>query len=348
MKYRALGRSGLLVSRICLGTMGYGQKEWGCDGQMANRITKRFIEGGGNFIDTADMYSDGESEEMLGEGIRGYDRDTLVIATKCWFRRGKTPNAKGLSRKHIMEACEASLRRLHVDYIDLYQIHGPDPATPLEETMRALDDLVRVGKVRYLGCSNHYGWQVVKVNAVSDRMGLERLVSGQYMYSLLRRDIEREILPACDAEGMGIMCWAPLASGMLSGKYRGKEKPEASSRIGLRSKIDVPRYWNAASIRLVEEVAAIAAEEQKTPSQVGLSWLLHDQRVTAVISGVRTVEQVEENCVSGDWDLPDAQWSRLEKLVPFEHGYPKDWMDLTMGPNIGGEEFPSRWKERLP
>ncbi len=348
MKYRPLGRSGLLVSRVCLGTMTYGQKEWGCDRGTAVRITKSFVDAGGTFIDTADMYSDGVSEEMLGDGLEGLDRDGLVIATKCWFRRGKTPNAKGLSRKHVMEACEASLRRMKIDYIDLYQIHGPDPATPMEETMRALDDLVRAGKVRYIGSSNHYGWQIVKANAVAERMGLERFISGQYMYSLLRRDIEREILPACDAEGMGIMCWSPLASGMLTGKYRGKERPEASSRIGIRAKIDLPRYWNPDSLKLVEEVAAVAAEERKTMAQVGLSWLLHDRRVAAVIMGARTVEQMRENCACGDWDLPDPQWARLETLVPFAHGYPKDWMELTFVGNVGGEEFPSRWKERLP
>jgi 1-deoxyxylulose-5-phosphate synthase len=348
MKYRALGRSGLLVSRVCLGTMTFAQKEWGCDRETAVRITRAFVEGGGTFIDTADMYSDGVAEEWLGEGVKGLDRDALVIATKCWFRRAKSPNAKGLSRKHVMEACEASLRRMKIDFIDLYQIHGPDPATPVEETMRALDDLVRSGKVRYIGESNHYAWQLVKANAVAERLGFERFISGQYMYSLLRRDIEREILPACDAEGMGVMCWSPLASGMLTGKYRGKDHPEASSRVGIRAKIDLPRYWNPASLKLVDEVAAVAAEERKTPAQVGLSWLLHDQRVAAVIMGARTVEQMRENSASGDWDLPDAQWSRLEKLVPFSHGYPKDWMETSFPGALGGEEFPSRWKERLP
>jgi 1-deoxyxylulose-5-phosphate synthase len=348
VKYRTLGRSGLLVSRVCLGTMTFGQKEWGCDRETALRITKRFIERGGTFIDTADMYSDGVSEEMLGEGIRGHDRDALVIATKCWFRRGPTPNAKGLSRKHVVEACEASLRRMRLEYIDLYQIHGPDPATPIEETMRALDDLVRAGKVRYVGCSNLYAWQLVRANAAADRAGLERFVSGQYMYSLLRRDIEREILPACDAEGMGVLCWSPLASGMLSGKYRGKSAPGAGSRIAIRAKIDLPRYWNPESMRLVDEVAAVAADEGKPVPVVALSWLLHDPRLSAVIIGARTVEQVDENCVSGDWDVPDAQWRRLETLVPFAWGYPREWMDLTFGPNLGGEEIAPRWKERLP
>jgi aryl-alcohol dehydrogenase-like predicted oxidoreductase len=328
--------------------MTFGQPGWGCERETAVRITRRFIDLGGNLVDTADIYGDGESEKMVGEGIRGYDRDSLVIATKCWFRRGPAPNAKGLSRKHVIEACEASLRRMGIEYIDLYQVHGPDPATPVEETMRALDDLVRGGKVRYIGCSNLYAWQLVKANAAADRGGLERFVSGQYMYSLLRRDVEREILPACDAEGMGVLCWAPLASGMLTGKYRGKDEPGPATRMGKRAHVDVPRYWNHDSIRLVDEVAAVSAEEGRTMAQVGLSWLLQDRRVSAVISGARTVAQLEENCAAGDWDLPQTQRERLTALSPFAHGYPKDWMDASIAANLGGEEFAPRWAERLP
>ena len=211
MKFRYLGDSGLLVSRVCLGTMTFGMEGWGCDRATAVAITNKFIEAGGNFIDTADMYSQGVSEEMVGEAIQGHSRDDLVLATKCWFRMRPSPNAKGLSRKHILSAVDDSLRRLRTDYIDLYQMHGPDPFTPLEESMRAADDLVRSGKVRYLGCSNFFGWQMVKANAVADRLGFTRLISGQHMYNLLRRDIEREILGACADQGMGMLCWSPLA-----------------------------------------------------------------------------------------------------------------------------------------
>ncbi len=348
MKYRLLGRSGLGVSRICLGTMTFGQEGWGCDRATSIRITKAFIDRGGTFIDTADMYAAGASEEILGEAIRGHDRSALAIASKCWFRTGPAPTARGLSRKHVTEACEASLRRLGTEFLDLYQVHGPDPGTPVEETMRALDDLVRSGKARYVGCCNLYGWQVVQMNAAADHRGLERFVSGQYLYNLLRRDIEREILPACDSEGMGLMCWSPLASGMLSGKYRGKASPDPGSRMGLRARIDVPRYWNDDSRRLVEEVAKVAAAEGKTSSEVALSWLLHDPRVTAVIVGARTVEQLEENCLCGDWDLPDAQWERLTAAVPFSFGYPKEWTEITFPGNVGGEEIAPRWRQRLP
>jgi aryl-alcohol dehydrogenase-like predicted oxidoreductase len=348
MKYRYMGKSGLLVSRVCLGTMTFAAKGWGCDHDAALRIVSSFFAKGGNYIDTADMYSDGVSEEWLGEAVKGLPRDDLVLATKCWFRGKKSPNAKGLSRKHVIEACEASLRRLATDYIDLYQIHGPDPFTPVEETMRALDSLVQAGKVRYIGCSNLYSWQIVKMNSAAASAGLETFISGQYMYNLLRRDAEREVLPACDDQGMGLQCWSPLAGGMLTGKYRGQREPEPASRIGLRSGIDVPRYWNEDSFRVVEEVAAVAREEGKTPSQVALSWLLADRRVTAPILGIRTGEQLEDNCVSGDWDLPEPQRKRLSELAYFNHGYPKDWMDITFRGNYGDEEFAPRHAQRLP
>ncbi len=339
MKYRYLGRSGLLVSRICLGTMTFGMEGWGCDQTEANSITGRFIEAGGNFIDTADMYSAGVSEEMLGQAIRDHNRDDLVLATKCWFRMKDTPNAKGLSRKHMMEAVEASLRRLNTDYIDLFQLHGPDPITPLEETMRALNDLVRSGKVRYVGCSNFYGWQFARANGLAERLQLTRFISGQHMYNLLRRDIEREILPACQAEGMGLMCWSPLAGGMLTGKYDHASGPADTSRVGLRSDIDLPRYWSDDSFRVIDEVIQVARECDKTPAQVSLAWLLHDRRVTAAIVGARTADQLEASLVAGDWDLTEETCQRLANVVPFQFGYPQDWIDLTLSNVAGQEEF---------
>ncbi len=343
MKYRYLGDSGLLVSRICLGTMTFGMEGWGCDRATAAAITNEFIEAGGNFIDTADVYSQGVSEDMLGEAIKGRHRDDLVLATKCWFRMRETPNAKGLSRKHILSAVEDSLRRLGTDYIDLYQMHGYDPFTPLEESMRAADDLVRSGKVRYLGCSNFFGWQIVKANAVADRLGLTRLVSGQHLYNLLRRDIEREILPACADQGMGMLCWSPLASGLLTGKYDKKVGPAKDSRVGLRADTDLPRYWNDNSFRIIDEVATVANECDKTSAQVALSWALGDRRISAVIVGARTVEQLAGSLVSGEWGLPDEAYARLTDVVHFDPGYPQDWIDLTWNSIAGQEEF-SPWK----
>lgn len=337
MKFRYLGNSGLLVSRVCLGTMTFGMKDWGCDQPTSEAITDRFIEAGGNFIDTADMYSAGVSEEYVGKAVARHRRDDLVIATKCWFRMGTSPNNKGLSRKHILEAVHASLRRLGTDYIDLYQLHGPDPHTPIEETMRAMDDLVRSGKVRYLGCSNFSGWQMVKANSIAQARGFTRLISGQHLYNLLRRDVEREILPACADQGLGMLCWSPLASGLLTGKYEAKSGPAKDSRIGLRAAIDLPRYWNDQSFRIVEEVQRVARATGKTPAQVALSWLLQDRRVTSVIVGIRRVDQLTEAIVSGDWDLRPEQHQQLSAAVPFAQGYPQEWIQLTESNTTGHE-----------
>jgi aryl-alcohol dehydrogenase-like predicted oxidoreductase len=339
MKYRYLGKSGLLVSRVCLGTMTFGMEGWGCNRSTSIDITHKFIEEGGNFIDTADMYSTGLSEEILGEAISDYQRDNLVLATKCWFRMNETPNAKGLSRKHIFEAVDASLRRLKCDYIDLLQVHGFDPFTPEEETMRALDDLIRNGKVRYIGCSNYFAWQISRANGLAARLGLSQFISGQHLYNLLRRDIEREILPACAAEGLGMLCWSPLGGGMLTGKYRGQEKPDPESRVGLRSDIDIPRYWNEDNFKIINEVIKVSEEIGKTPAQIALAWLLHDRRVSSVIVGVRTLSQVEDGLVAGDWDLPDLLHQRLSDIVPFKYGYPHDWIDIAWDNISGMEEF---------
>lgn len=342
MKYRYLGRSGLLVSRVCLGTMAFGNPEWGCEQDVASEMVQRFIEAGGNFFDTADMYSGGRSEEMLGKAIEPFDRDDLVVATKCWFRMGPTPNAKGLSRKHIFEAVEASLRRMNTDYIDLFQVHGPDWFTPMEETVRALGDLVRSGKVRYVGCSNYYAWQLVKSNALAASMNLDGFISGQYMYNLVRRDIEREIMPACADQGMGILCWSPLASGFLSGRYHRDTEPPQGSRISYRKNIDIPRYYSDEAFDLIDELRAVAEETSKSPAQVALAWLLHNRIVTSVLIGPRYTKHMEENMMVGDWNLDDDHNQRLTNALPLPHGYPSDWVELGYGNVAGNEEFPPK------
>lgn len=348
MKYRYLGRSGLLVSRICLGTMTFGNKEWGCDQDAATSIVDAFIDAGGTFIDTADLYSAGVSEEMLGRSLEGRPRDELVIATKCWFPTGTTPNARGLSRKHILEACDASLKRMGLDYVDLYQIHGPDPYTPIEETMRALADLVRTGRVRYVGCSNLYGWQIVKANMTADAAGGERFISAQHLYNLVRRDIEREVLPACDDQGMGMICWSPLASGLLTGKYRGQEQPDPDSRFGKNARMYLARYWWDEALALVDAVVAAADELGRTPAQVSLAWLLGDDRVTAPIVGARSAEQMRDNLVAGDFDLPPEIRDRLTAAMPLALGYPKEWMAGTFPNTFAHAEAPPRHAQRLP
>ncbi len=348
MKYRYLGRSGLLVSRICLGTMTFGNTQWGCDQAGASAIVNRFVEGGGNFIDTADGYSGGESEKMLGVALKAHARDSLVIATKCWFGTGPAPTTRGLSRKHIVESAEQSLRRLDTDYIDLYQFHGPDPYTPLEESLRAADDLIHAGKIRYLGCSNLYAWQIAKANGVAALKGYEPLVSAQHLYNLLRRDIEREILPACADQGLGMICWSPLAAGMLSGKYRAQDKPDETSRIGIQAAITLPRYWFEDALKTIDKLVEVAARLKRTPSQVALSWLLGDPRVTAAIVGARKVEQIAENLAAGDDDLPAEARQELTDAMPLKLGYPYEWMATNMPGTFGRAEIEPTHAVQMP
>ncbi len=348
MKYRYLGRSGLLVSRLCLGTMTFGNKEWGCDQETSSAIVRRFIEGGGNFIDTANGYSDGASEEMLGNALKEHKRDTLVIATKCWFPRGPAVTARGLSRKHIVESCEASLKRLDLDYIDLYQFHGPDPYTPIEESLRAADDLISAGKIRYLGCSNFYAWQIAKTNGAAALKDYEPLVSAQHLYNLLRRDIEREILPACEDQGLAMICWSPLAAGMLTGKYRNQDKPDAQSRMGIQAAINMPRYWFEDALKMIDLVVEIAEKLDATPSQVALSWLFGDPRVTAAIVGARREDQIAENLGAGDLDLPEDVRQQLTDAMPLNLGYPYEWMASNLVRSFTHHEFDPRHTTKVP
>jgi aryl-alcohol dehydrogenase-like predicted oxidoreductase len=348
MKYRYLGRSGLLVSRLCLGTMTFGNKEWGCDQAESSAIVNAFIEGGGNFIDTADAYVAGESEKMLGVALKSHKRDELVIATKCWFPQGSAITSRGLSRKHIVEACEASLKRLGMDYIDLYQFHGPDPYTPIEESLRAADDLISAGKIRYLGCSNFYGWQIARANGVAALKGYEPLVSAQHLYNLVRRDIEREVLPACEAEGLAMICWSPLAAGMLSGKYRGQDKPDLKSRIGIQAAITLPRYWFDDALKMIDATVSVADRLGKTPSQVALSWLFGDHRVTAAIIGARNAAQVKENLAAGDFDLSPETRQELTDAMPLKLGYPYEWTSINLPGTFGKAERDPTHVQRLP
>lgn len=331
MKYRYLGNSGISVARVCLGTMNFAAGEVGCDRKTAIKIVKAYLDAGGNFIDTADMYSEGQSEEILGAALRSVNRDDVVVATKAFFKTGTARNTYGLSRKHIMQACEASLKRLGTDYIDLYQVHGPDPATPMEETMSALTDLVRQGKVRYLGCSNMHAWQVVKANRIGRDHQFEKFVSGQYLYNLIIRDIERDVLPACADQGMGVMCWSPLGSGMLAAKYARADQPDADTRLAKRAKFDVPRYWHDRGFAIVDKLKTVAAELDQPASQIALAWLLHDPRVACVITGPKSVEQLQQNVAVGDWDLPEESWSQLDEASAFDHGYPQSWIDNWSG-----------------
>jgi aryl-alcohol dehydrogenase-like predicted oxidoreductase len=338
MKYRYMGNTGLLVSRVCLGTMTFGVKDWGCDRKTSKELINQYLDAGGNFIDTADIYAGNASEEIIGEALKDKKRDEIVLATKCFFRTGKSPNAKGLSRKHIMEACEASLRRLQTDTIDLYYMHGADPFTPLEETMRTLNDLVRQGKVRYLGCSNIFAWQILKANGISALFNLEKLTCGQYLYNLIIREAEREVLPACKDQGMGMTCWSPLGGGILLGKYKKEEKPSPGTRLYYRTEIDGPRFWHQRGFEMVKKLDALSQKTGISKIQLALSWPLHDKRVTSVILGVKTSEQLKENLVVADWDLPDEIWEEVNHETALDLGHLTQFAGHAYRTTFGEEE----------
>jgi aryl-alcohol dehydrogenase-like predicted oxidoreductase len=332
MRIRLLGRTGLKVSEICLGTMTFGgvpggRGAPGCDEKESLAILGAYLEQGGNFIDTADGYADGRSEEILGKGLKGR-RDDVVLATKVFFPAGPGANRKGLSRKHIFENIELSLRRLQTDYIDLYQVHCFDSRTPLEETLSALDALVREGKVRYLGCSNFGGWQLAKALGVSALHGYARFDCLQPQYSLVSRSIEREILPCCRAEGVGVIAYSPLGGGFLTGKYRSGKAAPPASRVA--DSVPANRFWvernfterNYQILRAVEEVSVRLG---KTFSQIAVAWLLAMPGVTSAIIGARNLAQLRENLGAGDWDFPSEEWKKLDEASALPIEYPRDF-----------------------
>jgi aryl-alcohol dehydrogenase-like predicted oxidoreductase len=322
MEYRRLGATGLKVSELCLGCMTFGRET---DEATARRIIDRYLELGGNFLDTANVYAAGASEEITGRIIKDR-RDSVVLATKVRFNAniflGKPvpPNDIGLSRRHIMAEVERSLRRLQTDYIDLYQVHSWDSETPIEETMRALDDLVRQGKVRYIGASNFTAWQLVKSLWVSDRHNYARFDSLQPQYSLISREIEREILPLCRYEEIGVIPWSPLGGGFLTGKYRSGSKPPEDARL---SKMDLwGRLANERNYRTLEAVEQIARERGRTIAQIALAWVNQQLGISSVIYGARTVEQNEENLGAVGLRLESAELEALDRASALAPEYP--------------------------
>jgi len=321
MKYRFLGSSGLLVSRISLGTMTFGAPGWGCEEKEAHAILKSYLDQGGNFVDCADVYAGGKAEEIVGNFLPQLNREEIVIATKCYFPAGKEPNRYGLSRKHVIASCENSLRRLKTDHVDLYYIHGPDPITPLEETLRALDDLVKQGKIRYLGCSNLFGWQIAKAQGLSARFNMDGLVAGQYIYSLIHRELEREIIPAAVDHGVGLVCYSPLGGGLLAGKYKGTTAPAEGTRLSFRTQVDGPRFWHTHGFRVADLVERVSMDSGISPARLAIAWPLRRKFVSSVIVGMRTVQQLQENMVPGDWDMPEEVWTSLETQTRPEEEY---------------------------
>lgn len=323
MEHRFLGRSGLRVSELCLGTMMFGER---IDERTSHQILDAFVEAGGDFIDTADVYAQGRSEEIVGGWLKDRRRDDVVLATKAFGRMGDRPNDDGLSRKHILDAVHASLRRLGTDHIDLYQVHVWDDGTPIEETLSTLDALVKAGTVRYVGASNFSGWQLQKALDVSRQHGWEAFVSLQPLYNLLDRDTEWELLPVCRAEGLGVIPWSPLRAGWLSGAYRrDMTGPPEGSRVETETGAPWSAYATERTWRVVEEVAAIAAETGRPAAQVSLRWLLQREPVTAPIIGPRTLDHVEDNLAAAGWSLTEEQVDRLTAAsapdrVPYPYG----------------------------
>ncbi len=337
MKYKNLGSSGVRVSTLCLGGMTFGEADEksfmhkaGSDEQTSHAVLDRALAAGINFIDTADVYGqDGLSERVLGSWLaaRG-TRDRIVLATKFRFTMGDGPNRSGASRYRIVKCCEDSLRRLRTDRIDLYQIHMQDITVPEEETLRALDDLVRAGKVLYLGCSNYAAYRLMNSLWLSRHNRWASYVTLQAQYSLVVRDLEREHVPLCREEGLGILPWSPLAGGFLTGKFERDRPPPTGTRLGEKSerfeRYNLERNW-----RILDAVRALAAELRSTPAAVSLAWLLAKPQVSSVIFGARTVEQLDANLAAADLELSPAHVEALDKASAFELGYPYGFIGMT-------------------
>jgi aryl-alcohol dehydrogenase-like predicted oxidoreductase len=330
MEYRTLGHSGLKVSTLCLGTMTFGEADEnsfmhgvGANEDVSFAIMDKALDAGINFFDTADVYGqDGLTERVIGKWFAARKRrDDVVLASKFRFRMAPGPNGSGASRRRIVRCVEDSLRRLGTDRIDLYQIHMQDIDTPEQETLRALDDLVRAGKVLYIGASNYAAYRLTESVLTSERLGLERFVAFQAQYSLVVRDIEREHVPACKAYGLGIIPWSPLAGGFLSGKYSKDQAPPSGSRLEKWKQryegFDKPRNWT-----ILDAVRAVATEKNATPAAVSLAWTLRKDAVTSVIFGARDVAQLEDNLAAASLELSPADMQKLDEASSFDLGYP--------------------------
>src|SRR6202167_4705309 len=335
MKYATLGNTGLVVSKLCFGTMTFGDgrgifKAIGAVGQtVADELVGTSIESGINFFDTADVYTEGESEKILGQSLKNLKvaRQHVVIATKVYGRVGPGRNYVGASRGHIMDGVEASLRRLQTDHIDLYQIHGNDLVTPVEETLRALDTLVQQGKVRYIGCSNWHAWKIAKSLGISEFKNLARFETLQAYYSIAGRDLEREIVPLLESEKVGLLVWSPLAGGLLSGKYsRANQKPADSRRTDFDFPIvDKERTW-----KILDAMAPIARAHECSPARVSLAWLLAKPVVTSVIIGAKRLDQLQDNLAAFDLTFTEDELRRLDEVSDLPPEYP-GWMSKLQG-----------------
>lgn len=332
MRYNQFGRTGLFVSELCLGTMtfggaGYFKPIGQVQQEEADALLRRAVDAGVNFVDTANVYSEGLSEQITGQAIRnlGLKRDELVVATKVFGSMSKAPNGNGASRYHILAEVDASLKRLGLDHIDLYQIHGWDVVTPIEETLRALDDLVRSGRVRYIGVSNWAAWQMAKALGISERLGLARFESTQSYYTIAGRELEREIVPMITSEKMGLMVWSPLAGGYLSGKYR-----DGKGADGRRAQFDFPPVDVPRADAVIDAMAPIAEAKGVSVARVALAWLLHQPAVTSVIVGAKRVDQLDDNLAAVEVTLSADELRTLDEASALPREYP-GWMFERQG-----------------
>jgi aryl-alcohol dehydrogenase-like predicted oxidoreductase len=336
MRYRQMGSTGLFVSELCLGTMTFGGGEggiWRHIGSLQQNdvdgVVKRALDAGINFIDTANVYGEGQSEMLTGQALRnvGIPRDSVVVATKVFGETSKGPNGRGVSRYHVLEAAKASLTRLQLDHIDLYQIHGFDPATPIEEALRALDTLVQQGHVRYIGVSNWAAWQIVKALGISERLGLARFASLQAYYTIAGRDLERELAPMLQSEGLGLLVWSPLAGGLLSGKYSREGSGEKGSR---RTTFDFPPVQLDRAWTVIDAMRGIAEAKGVSVAQIALAWLLHQPVVTSVIIGAKRLDQLDDNIAATAVQLSAEELAALDQVSQLPEEYP-GWMFNRQG-----------------
>ena len=336
MKLNPLGRTGIFVSELCLGTMTFGGGEeglWGKIGKLQQDESERIVGGaldaGINFIDTADVYAGGRSEEITGQALKNLNvpRERVVVATKVFGETGPGANMRGATRSHIVAALQASLKRLQLDHVDLYQIHGFDPATPIEETVRALDTMVQHGHVRYVGVSNWAAWQIVKAHGVSAREGLARFESLQAYYTIAGRDLERELVPMLKSEGLGLLVWSPLAGGFLSGKYGRDRQGDAGSR---RTAFDFPPVDKERAFDCIDAMREIATARGVSVAQIALAWLLHQPAVTSVIIGAKKPEQLADNIGATRVELGADELARLDAVSKLPSEYP-GWMFTRQG-----------------
>jgi aryl-alcohol dehydrogenase-like predicted oxidoreductase len=335
MRNRKFGNTGLFVSELCLGTMTFGEGGiWTNIGGLqqgdADKLIGRALDAGINFLDTADVYADGTSEIMTGQALKNLKvpRENVVIATKIHGETGtKGVNSRGASRFHIIDGVKASLKRLQLDHIDLYQLHGFDPATPMEEALRALDTLVQHGHVRYIGVSNWAAWQIAKALGISERLGLARFESLQAYYTIAGRDLEREIVPMLKSENVGLMVWSPLAGGLLSGKYK---RDGSSSEQGRRTNFQFPPVNMERAHDCIDAMAKMAEAKGVTVAQIALAWLLHQKVVTTVIVGAKRIEQLDDNIAATTVKLNDDELAALDEVSQLESEYP-GWMLARTG-----------------